>query len=74
MRGHRDRREGWAAAVTDGEQHEQDPAYERPVELAERLATEIAVSEPDWCELARDAEEFTRGARARCAANPRESA
>ena len=42
--------------------------YERLAELAERLATEIAVSEPDWCALAAEAEELLRGLRARCEA------
>ena len=51
--------------------HEPDREYERLVELAERLATEIAISEPEWCGLAEDAEELARGVRARCAERSR---
>jgi hypothetical protein len=42
--------------------------YERLAELAEHLATEIAIADPDWCALAADAEELLKGLRARCEA------
>lgn len=40
--------------------------YARLAELAERIATDIAIARPDWCALARDAAELADGTRARC--------
>jgi hypothetical protein len=44
-----------------------DRTYLRMAELAETLVDEIAGSRPDWCRVAREAEELTRIARPFCA-------
>lgn len=49
----------------DDDQQAPDEGYALLAEIAERLATEIAVAKPDWRALAEAAEEFAREARAR---------
>lgn len=56
--------------MTGSESNASDPdpdtEYARMAELAERLATDIALAEPDWCSLAADAAELAKGTKARC--------
>lgn len=45
---------------------EPEDGYERMAELAERLATDIALTVPNWCALADDAAELAGALRIRC--------
>lgn len=46
--------------------HSQDPALSRLYRLAEALASDIALREPDWCGIARDARALATAAQKRC--------
>lgn len=43
-----------------------DSDYARLADLAEQLATLIAVSDPEWCRLAKMAEVLAQGLSSRC--------